>query len=111
MQPQRPAQNQMPPKLTPLERLDVPETFVDSLGRLTFDGINVKLEFVVHRFDDVIPGQQPTGRAISACRTVMPIPGLLQTYGQLTALINTLQAQGVIKQLPQMPVTGTGTVN
>jgi hypothetical protein len=107
MQPQRPAQNQMPPKLTHLERLDVPETFADSLGRMTFDGLTVKLEFLVNRFDDVIQGQQPTGRAISACRVVMPIPGVLALHGQLTGLINTLQAQGIIKQIPQMPVTGT----
>jgi hypothetical protein len=107
MQPQRPAQNQMLPKLTHLERLDVPETFADSLGRFTFDGLNVKLEFVVHRFDDVIPGQQPTGRAVSACRVVMPLPGILQLHSQLTALVNTLQAQGTLKQVPQMPTSGT----
>jgi hypothetical protein len=107
MQPQRPAQNPMAPKLTRLERLDVPETFADSLSKITFDGLNAKLEFTVNWFDEPVPGQQPTGRAISACRLILPLPGLIQLQGQLTALLNTLQAQGVIKQIPQMPTSGT----
>jgi hypothetical protein len=107
MQPQRPAQNQMQAKLTRLERLDVPETFADSLGKITFDGLNAKLEFLVNWFDDPAPGQQPTGRAISACRLILPIGGLLHLHGQLTELVNALQAQGVLKQLPQMPTSGT----
>jgi hypothetical protein len=110
MQPQRPAQLPVPPKMTKVERLDVPETFADSLGKMTFDGMNAKLEFVVNWFDEPTPGQvMPSGKAISACRLILPIGGVLQLYAQLTNLVNSLQAQGALKQIP-LP-TQSGPVN
>jgi hypothetical protein len=106
MQPQRPAQHPVLPKMTRVERLDVPETFADSLGKMTFDGMNAKFEFVVNWFDEPQPGQQVTsGKSISACRLILPIAGVLQLHGQLTALVATLQAQGALRKLPQPPET------
>jgi len=107
MQPQQPAPLPVQPKMTRVDRLDVPETFADSLGRMAFDGLNAKLEFFVNWLDPPIPGQPPTGKAISACRLILPIAGVLQLHGQLTSLVNALQAQGALKQVPMMPMPTT----
>jgi hypothetical protein len=57
--------NQPPqPILTYLDRPEVSETFADSLGKLTLEGFNAKLEFVVNRMDNPSPPNPPTGKAV-----------------------------------------------
>jgi hypothetical protein len=69
-----------------------------------------KLEFVVNRMDDPKSGVPPSGKATTAARLVLPIPGILDLHGKLTQLIGALQAQGILKQVhvPPMP---TGKLN
>jgi hypothetical protein len=103
-QPFQPVQA-MQPKLTYVGRADVPETFVDSCVRINGEGFNVKVEFVVNRFDDPKPPAPPSGSALTACRLVMPIPGMLDLHAKLTQMIDALKTQGTIKQFPTMPPT------
>jgi hypothetical protein len=94
------------PMLTYLDRPEIPETYADSLIRASIEGFNVKLEFVVNRMDDPRPPAPPTGKSITTCRLVLPLPGMLQLHAQLTNLIGTLQAQGALKLMTQIPQTG-----
>ena len=100
MQTPPPAQPSGPPKLTYVDRPDIGEVFADSVARVTFDGATLRLEFAVNRLDDVRPGTQQTGRAVTACRLVLPPAGMLDLLGRLNALINALQSQGVLKATP-----------
>ena len=100
--PPLPAQQQ----LTYADRPEISETFADSLAKVMFDGFNVRMEFVVNRLDDPRPPASPTGKAITACRLVIPISGVMAMLGQLNTLIGTLQAQNVLRPISQPPTSG-----
>jgi hypothetical protein len=100
MRNQPPGQPIAPPKLTYVDRPDVGETFADSVARVAFDGATLRLEFAVNRLDDARPPAQQTGRAVTACRLVLPANGMLDLYSRLSTLMNALQTQGVLKATP-----------
>lgn len=62
------------PTLRYVDRPEMPETFVDSITGLVFDGQTLRIEFGVTRFDEVKSGSPITGRRYPACRLVLP-PG------------------------------------
>jgi hypothetical protein len=103
MKMQNPVQHQMQPLLTYVDRPEIPETFADSCARMTVEGFNAKLEFVVNRMDDPKPPAPPTGKAMTGLRLVLPLPGILDLHAKLTQLIGALQAQGAVQQVPPFP--------
>jgi hypothetical protein len=105
-QSQQPPLASPPPKLTHVDRPEISETFVDSLAKVMFDGMNVRMEFVVNRLDDPKPPAAPTGRATTACRLVIPAPGMLDLINKLQMLIATLQAQGALRQIVNPATSG-----
>jgi hypothetical protein len=98
-------------KLTYVDRPEISETFADSCGRVTMEGPNCKLEFVVNRFDDPAPPTPPTGKAVTASRLVVPLPGLLDLHAKLSQLIGQLQAQGTIKAIQMGATPAQGKPN
>ncbi len=94
------------PQMTYVDRPDISETFADSVARLSVEGFNAKLEFVVNRMDDPKPASLPTGKAMTAMRLVMPLPGLVDLHGKIGQLIESMKAKGVIKQMPMVPQAG-----
>ena len=86
-------------QMTYVDRLEISETFADSLVRAFFDGITLRMEFVVNRMDDPQPGQPPSGRSITAARLVMPLSSVLDMIARLQTMIGQLQAQGVVRQV------------
>jgi hypothetical protein len=95
--PSHPLLQHVQPKLTLVDRPEISETFVDSLARVSFEGFNAKLEFVVVRMDDPNPPNPPAGRAVTASRIVIPLPGVVEMHAKLTQILDTLKAQGVIQ--------------
>jgi hypothetical protein len=89
--------------LTYTDRPEIADTFVDNLRRAMFDGANVRIEFTISRLDDPQPPALPTGRAITACRIIIPLTGFLAMTKQFEVLINTLHAQGVLRQIQNTP--------
>jgi hypothetical protein len=87
-------------QLTYVDRPEIPETFADLLRHATSEGVNVKLEFVVNRFEPAAPGAPITGRSVTACRVIIPLPGLVDMMAKLGSLVANLEAQGVITHLP-----------
>lgn len=94
------------PAMTYVDRPEISETFADSCFRMTVEGLNAKLEFVVNRMDDPKPPAPPTGKATTVCRIVLPLPGVVDLHAKLSQLLGALQAQGILHQLPQTPQTG-----
>ncbi|HTV89201.1 MAG TPA: hypothetical protein VME41_09305 [Stellaceae bacterium] len=92
--------------MTYVDRPEIADTFVDSLRRATFDGVNVRIEFTVNRLDDPQPPSRPTGRALTACRVIIPLTGFLAMTKQLDALVNTLRGQGVLRHMQSPPSDG-----
>ena len=92
-------QAQAQPTLRYVDRHEISETFVDSLRSVMFDGMNLRLEFVVNRMDAPQPPNPPTGAAYTACRVVIPLPGGMGMIGQINTLIANLQAQGLLRPI------------
>jgi hypothetical protein len=93
-------------QLTYADRPEISETFVDSLWRVSFENMLLKMEFVVNRVDDPNPPATPTGRAMTACRIVIPITGMIEMLGKLQAIVAQLQAAGVITPITNPPTSG-----
>jgi hypothetical protein len=106
-QPSPPPQQQAQPQLSYVDRPEISETFVDSLARAWFDPLhNLRMEFVVNRLDDANPPSPMTGKSVTACRIVIPAPGLVDLYAKLGALISVLQQQGIVRTFVQPPTSG-----
>jgi hypothetical protein len=69
--PPQPLPQQAQAQLTYVDQPEISETFADSLRGLTFDGMNLRLEFVVNRLDEPKPPNPPTGKALTACRLIV----------------------------------------
>jgi hypothetical protein len=104
-------QFQIQPTVTYVDRPEISETFADSCARVSVEGFNAKLEFIVTRMDDPKPPAPPTGKAMTTCRLVLPLPGVLALHAKLTQIINALQAQGVLSQIAQFPEQSPGKPN
>jgi len=106
--PNLPPGPQVQPTVTYVDRPEISETYADSCARITVEGLNAKLEFAVNRMEDPQPPAPPTGKALTACRLVLPLPGMADLHVKLGQVLATLQAQGVLRQIqfPQGPQSG-----
>ena len=102
----------MQPSWRYVNRVEIPETFADSLHGLQFDGLNVRVEFCVNRFDPPVPPKAPTGEQVTAARIVMPLHGILQLIDALKQLEPAIRAvaAGQQVQMPPQP-TPPGKMN
>jgi len=76
-----------------VSRPEIPETFVDSLHTLFFDGNSVKLELLVHRFDEPKPPNPPSGQKITAARLVLSPSAAEQLLRALAGTAAVLKQQ------------------
>ena len=92
------------PTLVLVDHLDVDETFVDAMERLTFDGNStVRMEFVVNRLDEFKEGAPLSGKKHVACRLVMPIGGVPHLYNQLANLMAAMEKRGLVHRNQPKP--------
>ena len=89
--------------LTYVNRPEISETYVDGLHLIFFDGMAVKIELVVHRFETPKPPASPTGQKITAARLVLSpqaAEALLKGLSQIAAAVQQeakAQAQSPVK--------------
>ena len=86
-------------KLKYVDRPEIAETFADGLETVIFDGMSVRMEFVVNRFEQALPDTAPMGRKVTALRLVLPIAGAVNLTAQLERLLAALKDQGVLNEL------------
>jgi hypothetical protein len=89
----------VPPMLAYLSRPEISETFADSCYRISVEGPNVKMEFVVNRMDEPQPPAPISGTAVTASRIVITLPGMMDLHAKLSQTLATLQAQGVLEPI------------
>jgi len=86
-----------------VDRPEILETFVDSLGVISFDG-NTRLDLCITRMDMTKPPDTPTATRYPVCRVVMTPEATVTLYNQLQNVMNLLQQAGfVTKQEGQIP--------
>ena len=88
-------------KIQYIDLPDVSETFVDSVGKMIFDGQTARIELCVTRMNEPHPPDPPTARKYPACRLALTPKAFLDLYNQLHKLVNILQQQGVIQKIEQ----------
>jgi hypothetical protein len=99
-------QEQAPVQLTYRDRPEIPETYADTLHVAIVEGAVVKIEFVVNRpHEPTAPGAFVTGNALTACRLVMPLQGVVDMANRLDKLLTQLHAKGILKSVAQGSVT------
>jgi hypothetical protein len=89
------------PKLRYQDRVDVGETFADSIRSCIFDGQVVRIEFTVSRFDD--PGVLGIleGRQVPVSRMVLGRAAAADLFNRLGQLNNAVKQTGNAE--PAMP--------
>jgi hypothetical protein len=81
-----------------VDRLDIAETFADSINALFFDGQMLRIEFGVNRFDEMKPNAPLTGRRLPACRLVLPATAAVELINRMQQIATALAQSGVVKQ-------------
>jgi len=88
------------PKLRYQERVDIGETFADSIRTCIFDGQVVRIEFTVARFDDASLMGIGEGRQVPVCRLVLTrnaVADLANRIGQLGEQLRAAGAKAAAK--------------
>ena len=83
-----------------LDRVDIAETFADSITGLIFDGQTLRIEFGVTRLDDVKANAPRTGRRYPACRIVLPPAAAVDLINRMQQIGAALTQAGVVKAAP-----------
>jgi hypothetical protein len=79
-----------------LDRIEVDETFADSISRVIFDG-QLRIEFSVTRFDERKPNSPITGRRYPVSRLVLALPATVELINRMQQLAGALTQAGAIK--------------
>ena len=90
-----------PATLRYLDRVDLAETFTDSINTLRFDGQTLRIEFGVTRFDDVKADAPITGRRYPACRIVLTPAAAVDLINRMQQIGAALIQAGVVKAAAQ----------
>ncbi len=93
-------------KVRYIDRPELMETFVDSLGMTHFDGVSFRIDLCVKRLDEPKPPSPPTQRKYPVCRLVLTPPAMLDMFNQLQKFMGALHQQGIIKK-EEMPPPST----
>jgi hypothetical protein len=85
-----------------IDRPGIAETFVDSLGVVTFDGIT-RIELCATRLDQPKPPDPPTAKKYPVCRVVMTPESTVALFNQLQNIMNLLQQAGLVTKQEGKP--------
>ncbi|WP_290997032.1 hypothetical protein [Hyphomicrobium sp.] len=88
--------NQHAPDIRKVDRPELDETFVDSVGMFFFDGSTLRLEFSVTRFDEPKPPAKPSARRYPVARLVLDQKAAVDLLNQMEQVKAILQRTGHI---------------
>lgn len=80
-----------------VDRVDVAETFVDSIENVVFDGVTLRLDLAVTRWDEIKPPAPPTGQRVMTCRLAIAAPAVVDLANKIAGLMAQLQKSGAVK--------------
>lgn len=86
------------PKRQYVDRVDVTETFADSVRSVTFDGATVRAELCVTRLEDSTPPTAAVAKQYPACRVVLRPDAAVDLFVRLQQLVGLMEQRGLIKR-------------
>ena len=85
---------------TYVDRPDLPETFADSFGSMSFDGQVMKIEMRTTRQGPITPPNPPENIQTPACRLVLSPKATIELYNNLQLIMDKLEKDGVFTKRP-----------
>lgn len=89
------------PTMRYIDRVDIGETFADSITGLIFDGQTLRIEFCVTRFDEIKSSMPITGRRYPCCRLVLTPAVAADLINRMQQIGAALTQAGVVKPTPR----------
>ena len=86
-----------------VDRPELNETFVDSLGLSTFDGAAARLTFCVMRIQEPQTGKPAMFKRYPVCRMVLTPDAAVELFNRLNQMMGALQKLGLVKMEPGKP--------
>ena len=83
-----------------IDRLDVTESFANSMGKCFFSEGVANIELCVTRLDRPNPPNPPTGKKYPACRLVLTPQAVIQLFQGLNGIMGAMEKEGIIKTNP-----------
>ena len=84
-----------------IDRPEITETFVNSVGFCAFDGANVNAELCVTRLDPPTPSEpKMTARKYPACRIVLTPQATIELFNVINNMMAAMKKEGIIKEIP-----------
>ena len=84
-----------------IDRFDVSETFVNSLGNWIFSDGVANIELCVTRLNKPEPPNPPSGKKYPVCRLVLTPQLVIELFQSLNSILGAMKDKGLIKQIPQ----------
>jgi len=84
-----------------VDRVEVAETFADSISGLIFDGQTLRIEFAVTRLDEIRPNMPITGRRYPACRLALSPAAAIDLINRMQQIGAALTSAGAAKAAPR----------
>ena len=81
-----------------IDRPDLAETYIDSIGTTLFDGNNLRMEMCITRLDRPTPPDTPTGRRFPVHRVIMPADCMVDLYNQLGRFMKMMEERGMVSR-------------
>ena len=92
-----------------LDRPDLAECFVDSVGLGTLHGATLRLTLCAYRFEEPHPPNPQPVTKVPACRLVLTAEGAIELLNMLNSMMGVMQQAGLIKIEPGKPPTPAQT--
>ena len=86
------------PKTEYIDRPDLPETFVDNVRHVTFDGATVRAELGVTRFEESTPPTPAVAKQYPTCRLVLRPDAAVDLFVRLQRLIALMEQRGIVRR-------------
>lgn len=89
------------------DRLDVTETFANSIDKCFFTEGMANIELCVTRLNKPDPPNPPTGKKYPACRLILTPQAVIQLFQGLNGIMGAMEKEGIIKTNPKPKPTET----
>ena len=92
-----------------VDRPDVSECFVDTVGLGTLHGATLRLTLCAYRFEEPRPPNPQSVTKMPTCRLVLTAEGAIDLFNMLNSMMGVMQQAGLIKAEPGKPPTASTT--
>jgi hypothetical protein len=92
-------QTESGPKTVFVDNPNLPETFADSFGQLSFDGQVMKIELRTTRNGEVKPPNPPDRIQYPVCHLVLTPSASIKLYDSLKVMMEQLEKAGIFKKI------------